>query len=551
MNFLLSKSGKRNWGYLACFLLLIFLPISSFGQKGNLAPNPGFEQGSKNWVIRTATLDESIKHGGKASLKYSNSDPDNYKVIVTHVPVKGGELLEFSAWVKGKNIMPAKFGDKGAGIYLHAYDGAEKSLGGSNPPTPSGTFDWTQVQGLFKVPPKARKIAISLYIVRGNTGTAWFDDVLVRPYSGELDIISKKKKIDKGSYIDEEGFTIKDGQRIFPFGIYLGKAQKQGLWDNQEHHFNQIKSAGFNTVLSYLHGDRKDGRAYLKLLENVGLNSIYSLSNMYDGNESFYPKSGQIASQRIGELVQELQSSPALLAWYTGDEISLSHVIEARKTYDIIQEKDGKHLVYQVANKKEMVPYLKGISDVMGMDPYPIGKKNTSPNLGLVGERTNYTVQQAGGDQGVWGVVQIFNKGYFQKYQPEDYKSPSDSEIRNMLFQTVINGARGVMFYAYHLLWFDTASGKVNFGEEVYQKQWGKISKISREFEAIIPVILANQVYEIPGLIKDEGINCKAWKYEGEVYLMAVNLSEKKGTLSYPDGKVLELESGGSLYLKL
>lgn len=556
MNFLLSMSEKKSWMLIVYSVLQMLVPMDGLAQNGNLAPNPGFEQGNKSWVVRTATLDENVKHSGKASLKYSNSDPGNYKVIVTHVPVKGGELLEFSAWVKGKDIAPEKFGDKGAGIYLHAYDESDKSLGGSNPPTPSGTFDWTQVQGLFKVPTGAKKIAISLYIVKGNTGTVWFDDVLVKPYSGELrkgalNASFRKKAIQEGTYLDGEGFTVKDGERIFPFGIYLGKASRQKLWENEELHLNKIKTAGFNTVLSYLHGDRKDGLEYLDRLEKLELYSIYSLSNLYDGNESFYPKPGQVASQRIAELVQELHQKQALLAWYTGDEITLSHVMNAGETYDLIQKEDGNHLVYQVANRKELVPYLKEIADVIGMDPYPVGKKDTKPDLGLSGERTKYVVEQSGGEQGVWEVIQIFNKGYFQKNNPEDYRTPTESEIRNMLFQAIINGAKGIMFYAYHLLWFDTESGKVEFGEDVYQKQWDKISKISLEFQDIIPVILANEVYDIPDLKMDTNISCKAWKYNGDVYLMAVNPSEKKGIITFSGGENLELKSGESLFLKL
>src|SRR5690606_40878665 len=120
------------------FLLLVMLLASGFvfGQSINLAPNPGFELGTRSWVNRTATIDQSVRHSGKASLKYVNNDPKNYRVILTHINVKGGESFRFSAWVKGQDIKPDTFGKKGAGIYLHAYDENDKSLGGSNLPPP-------------------------------------------------------------------------------------------------------------------------------------------------------------------------------------------------------------------------------------------------------------------------------------------------------------------------------------------------------------------------------------------------------------------------------
>src|SRR5690554_8193769 len=90
-------------------LSLFSFPYSILAQQDqaeNLVSNPGFETQGKSWAIGQARIDESIKKSGTASLIYTNNDPKNYKVILTHINVKGGEVLDFSAWVKGKNVQP-------------------------------------------------------------------------------------------------------------------------------------------------------------------------------------------------------------------------------------------------------------------------------------------------------------------------------------------------------------------------------------------------------------------------------------------------------------
>ena len=553
-------------------LLVVMLLTSGFvfGQSINLAPNPGFEQGTRSWVNRTATIDQSVSHSGKGSLKYVNNDPKNYRVILTHINVKGGESLRFSAWVKGHDIKPAAFGKKGAGIYLHAYDENDKSLGGSNPPTPSGTFDWTKVEGLFELPAETRRVAISLYLVQGNTGTAWFDDIVVervsldqiveirsslgtaaddqtKPFTKDAPV---KTPLSDGVVLDSDGFTVKNGERIFPFGIYIGKAERQGIWKQEDLHLNRIKDAGFNTVLSYIHGDNKNAGLYLDKLEKLGLHSIFSLSYLYDGHQFYSPIKGQKASKRVAEIVGKLKEKPALLSWYTGDEIELSHLIASKENYDVIKSIDTKHPIFQVTNRLDMISKLMWVADIVGTDPYPIGK-SSSPNLQQVRNWTSASVKATEQKKGVWQVVQIFNKVAFQKELSDDYLDPTGGQIQNMLFQSVIQGAKGILFYAYHPLWYGINSeGKGDFSEEIYNRRWKEVAVVSRRFSEIIPIILANDVTTVANIVADEGVIFKAWKYGGETYLMVANTLDSVASVVMP-GQTIELEAQESQWVKL
>jgi len=575
----------------ALALGILLLPFFVFGQSKNLAPNPGFENGTKSWVTRTAVIDNTIKHSGNASLKYVNANANQYQVILTHINVKGGETLRFSAWVKGKDLKRSNYGEKGAGIYLHAYDQNNKSLGGSNPPTPSGTFDWTEVEGLFTVPKAAKKVAVSLYIVRGNTGTAWFDDITVEEYSlsdlastqlslgasaasAITEYVSTKQlssatreslrkaaisgiKAQMGKaaqVIDKDGFLVKDGKRLFPFGIYLGKADRQGIWKNLDFHLSRIKNAGFNTVLSYTYGDNAGAADYLDLLAQHNLNGVFSLSYFYDGNPNYSPRNNQTAIQRIAELVGSLKDKPSLLAWYAGDEIEMSHLLAAKQNYNVIKSIDNEHPVFQVTNKPAMVPYLVNAADVVGTDPYPIGKKATVPNIQAVtsSATSSANATRPGSQKGMWQVVQVFNKVAFQSKMDNSWADPTYEQMENMLYQSVIAGAKGIFFYAYHPLWYGNNNGKAGFSDAIYERRWADIAKLAQNFSnAIIPVILDNNITQVEGLKADGEIVHKAWKYNGTVHLMVANLENKPVTISIPQKVPLKLAPHGAAFVKI
>jgi|GEM_PF-5491830 len=197
-----------------------------------------------------------------------------------------------------------------------------------------------------------------------------------------------------------------------------------------------------------------------------------------------------------------------------------------------------------------MVPELLGVTDVVGTDPYPVG--NTfQPHLQMVSEWASASVKAAENKKGVWQVVQVFNKVAFQGKLSEDFADPTEEQIQNMLYRSIIEGAKGILFYAYHPLWYGiNAEGKAEFSEEIYNQRWKEVSAVSREFAGIIPIILANDVTDVPNLKVDERVIHKAWIYKGETYLMVVNTSDTEALVVTP-GQTIKLKGHGSQLIKL
>ncbi|MDH7570474.1 MAG: carbohydrate binding domain-containing protein, partial [Armatimonadota bacterium] len=144
----------------------------------NLVGNPGFEEGGAGWNLPlNYVVTEEAAHSGRRSLRVTNTDPAVYRLATQPVSVTAGRRYAFGAWVKTRGVS----GDEsGATVCMEWYQGS-KYLGGAYPSGVRGDSDWQLVQGQTgPIPDGADRVSVTLYLRRGMTGTAWFDDVYVR-----------------------------------------------------------------------------------------------------------------------------------------------------------------------------------------------------------------------------------------------------------------------------------------------------------------------------------------------------------------------------------
>jgi len=158
----------------------------------NLIVNPSFEEAAANSAVpagwsgnpQVYSLDSTVAKTGKASLKYVNDDPKRYALCYqAKVPVRPGWKCRFSVWVKTQNIAG---NETGATICMEWQGKDGKWLGGAYPDGIRGTHDWTLIEHVTRLPENAVTCNLSCYVRKGMTGTAWFDDVTVRPYRAPL-----------------------------------------------------------------------------------------------------------------------------------------------------------------------------------------------------------------------------------------------------------------------------------------------------------------------------------------------------------------------------
>lgn len=599
-------------------------------QAPNQTRNAGFEEGGESWSLKSAKVVVNQARSGKSSLLYKRSNPKQYDLVTQgNFKVEPGQVVRFSAYVKGEDITTDNaYALKGAGVYLQGYDASGKYINGAFPFCKTGTFDWSKVGGMYEVPDNVVRVTLGVYMRKGTTGSAWFDDVSMeiadaQPFSAylaypnyrgmtvegsqgpweacleynlpddwgqariesvlldendepvfneSLEAADRKGEqsifVDEGDelpegdyrwkislsdgentleevlpiqvrdnmpavYIDKEGFTVQNGERIFPFGVYLGTSPGKNSWASSPDNLERIKSAGFNTILSYYFGDQKLGPGYVKQAQSHGLNVIYSLKDIYDGAAS-NPKINVSAEETATRLANELKDAPNLLAWYTNDELGIGEVQAVTDLYEVLRESDPDHPVYQVNNKLDALKWYYPSTDVLGTDPYPVTHEvNTMRG---VATWTQTTMDAARGTKGVWQVLQIHNKSFHKKSNPD--RDPTLDEMRNMSYLAIIDGAKGLMYYAYHWLWFGRdASGKAIKSEKDFLRRWPDVQKMGQEVSQLFPVILRDEKVKLEASETD-AVRHQAWRDGDNLVVVLVNPEPKNDRirLQVPEG---------------
>src|SRR5690606_22676060 len=90
-------------------------------------------------------------------------------------------------------------------------------------------------------------------------------------------VVAKMPKV----YIDAQGFTVVNGERFFPLGIYTGNHGAPGDYrsNSGEKDLQRMADAGLNTVLSYSYAQNANaaGKEFLDLAATHHLQVIYSV----------------------------------------------------------------------------------------------------------------------------------------------------------------------------------------------------------------------------------------------------------------------------------
>jgi hypothetical protein len=178
---------------LARFLAVIAvagLAAASFGaepapveQAGpNLVKNPGFQEDAPPWQLPAGF--EVVKDAGRAGgacLHFVRTDASTYRLASQSIECRPGRRYRFSAWVRTKGVAG---GDSGATVCME-WSGAKGWIGGAYPVGRKGDNDWFRVEGVTApLPPEATSMGVRLYLRKGMTGEAWFDDVEVSEFWG-------------------------------------------------------------------------------------------------------------------------------------------------------------------------------------------------------------------------------------------------------------------------------------------------------------------------------------------------------------------------------
>ncbi len=313
------------------------------------------------------------------------------------------------------------------------------------------------------------------------------------------------------SYVDDEGRFWKDGELYFPIGIYTEHVTQSDLED--------LQGSAINTIMPYNIPDSTG----LDLAHSYGMNVIYSFKDFFY-NFPYAPSVIQSEDDEvhfIKQFVQNYKDHPALLAWYMSDETPTDNRLLAH--YQAVVEADPDHPAYIVDYRRPDPYTVHHTTDIFGLDLYPVyGKSNddVSAVSRLQREITTDLLKK-----GQWAVVQAHNLANYEA-QWGATRPPDKQEMRNMSWQYITEGAKGILFYSLFDLQQD-ASGKT------YSELLDNVKGVAKELENMSPVILSDAQAPQVSYPAQSWLNVAVKSFNGNTYVIAVNNSTQTRHVSF------------------
>lgn len=291
-------------------------------------------------------------------------------------------------------------------------------------------------------------------------------------------------------FIDKYNRAVVDGKVFMPIGLYSGAIKENDM--------KKISDAGFNSLILYSSmylkiGKNNDNLAGLNksldILNNYKLKLIFSLKDQYPWKSWARKKIGDVSGidNVTTKVVTTLKNHPAILAWYMSDEETSSRIPELIKVRNMVNRLDPYHPTYSLTFRFEDIPFYARTGDIIGVDVYPI-KNDSSSSMEKISKGMDAVNKT---HKPVWFVPQAFNWGVYKAKNQKDFKQnfrfPTETEIRAMTFLPAICGAKGFIFYHYGDIMY--RAEKLAPGSS--KKEWTKLCRVVKELKELETFIMS------------------------------------------------------------
>ena len=434
-----------------------------------------FEPGLKGWTLKNMNNAVEVKvdkYKGKNALVISGL-PDKkgtaWELAGEPFAVKAGDEISVAVRACG-TVKKMRFAHGYHGSYISGivwYDAEGKRVS-----VPLGfgynisADEWRISSVCGKVPQGAVKAQLLLGADTPNfTSNDVFavSDAIVRT----IEPIAAKNRVT----LRDDGVVLVGGKPFFPIGIYaVSECEANG--NSIDRAFRDLKAAGFNLVHRTSPNPMDEYERFLDLADKHNL-KVFTLP-VPSYKSDFY----------FDSLIPKTKKHDCILAWYLADDTA-SHVdpevVADRDRLCKLLDKD--HLTLQadaVMMGGAFVRYREYVhtTDIFLPELYPVYKK--IPHGGEVAEIAanmrviRDAVEEAGAPvKSVWPIIQHFDGwGAWHRF-------PTFAELRGMSWQAIINGGRGITWYAYHSR---SGRGRGIAASPQYQRE---LMTVSREIASV------------------------------------------------------------------
>ena len=326
-------------------------------------------------------------------------------------------------------------------------------------------------------------------------------------------------------WIDRQGRAIVDGKPFFPLGMFM---------DGMSGEKAELYAAGpFNCVLPY----EALTRAQLDWADAKGLKVVYCLKNHYRGY-GFQPYAMPDEDDEtavVASHIAAVKDHPALLAWYTADEMGPGMIPRLRMRGRLFRQIDPGHPTVNCICRPDIARDYMETTDILSSDPYPIHAGMKPEGISLVAADTHRLRRAYFGMRPLWQVTQAFDTSYISKDKTK-IRFPTKEEELNMNLQCVAAGANGIFMWAYHHV------GQSALGRQDFDRCWKELCEVGSVMRPMLPVFLSDDISScVRG--RQHDLPVRAWRHEGKVWVLAVNASPVRKTAEIAvDGRKLAVD---------
>ncbi|MFC3804188.1 hypothetical protein [Cohnella sp. GCM10012308] len=262
-----------------------------------------------------------------------------------------------------------------------------------------------------------------------------------------------------------------------------------------------------------------------------GFNVMHPSAELGNGfDASFVDDAGakgiKLIPENIATLVNynfltQFKDKTAILGWSICDDCDPYNAPSTVQSYqDAVRAIDTNHITfgagahYTYESGYNVGSYVN-ILDSMGREMYPIGTSIPMNTVYAAMKDTADAYRAAG--KPAFGIVQTFS--WYQiapSLQPDPVlgRAPDASEVRNMTYQSLAAGAKGIIFFPYYY-----APNKTTIPSNLYAETKAMVPEIN----ALKPALMLGKKTEVATGNAD--LRVTYWEYEGKVYVIVVNTS--------------------------
>ncbi len=261
--------------------------------------------------------------------------------------------------------------------------------------------------------------------------------------------------------VDGNHVTIVNEKKVFPIGFTM-PPPPDGKTPDGKGAFHELREAG---GLFFRTGPQGKGtwneaylareRQYMDAAADAGMFCLPWLKEL-----SVIEPGDTRKEEELQRIINLFKDHPGLGIWKGEDEPEWgkASIPGLQNAYRIIKETDPNHPVWIVDAPRGSLDTLRvydnNTRDITGVDIYPIsyppGTHSLLPNkeISLVGDHAQIMMDVAEGKKPVWLTLQISWSGVVKPGRT--LRMPTLAETRFMAYQSIITGARGLIFFGGH-----------------------------------------------------------------------------------------------------